>query len=209
MKRMIIGLGTGRCGTVSLKALLALQQDTHATHETMLLPHKFDERKFAAYMKRLSNRQAEIVVDVALWNLSYVTAILAEYHNTKFICLKRDKEAVVKSYMAKTPKRNHWTKRDSEYWSDEKWPRERRCSYGPCYPKFDADKEQAIEFYWDHYEVVSEIYEESLPDNFRIFPVEYLNTRDGCEKILGFAGYEEMTIKVGIHRNAILNKRKQ
>ncbi len=209
MKRLIIGLGTGRCGTVSLKALLALQQDTHATHEMMLLPHKFNEKKFAAYMGRLSNRKAEISVDVALWNLPYVTAILAEYHNAKLICLKRDKDAVVKSYMAKTPKRNHWTQRNSAYWSDKKWPREKRCSYGSCYPKFDADKEEAIGLYWDYYYTVSEIYEESFPDNFRIFPVEYLNTRDGCESILDFAGYVEMVIKVGIHRNAILNKGKQ
>ena len=207
-KRLIIGLGTGRCGTVSLKALLALQSGTHATHETMLLPHKFNERKFAAYMKKLQNRPQEIVADVALWNLPYVTSILAEYHKTKFICLKRDKEQVIKSYMAKTPNRNHWTQQDSKFWSDKKWPREKRCPYRSCYPRFDASKEKAIGLYWDYYDAVSATYEISFPDNFRIFPVEDLNTRDGCEKILSFAGYVEMTIKVGIHRNAILNKRK-
>ncbi len=212
MTRIIIGLGTGRCGTVSLAALLTLQQYTHATHELMLLPHKFNERKFEVYMRKLSNRKVRIPADVALWNLPYVTAILAEYHSTKFICLKRDKEQVIKSYMAKTPKRNHWTRFDSEHWSDEKWPNERKnrkCPYSSCYPKFDADKERAIELYCDYYEVVSEMYEQAFPDNFRIFPVEDLNTRDGCESILSFAGYSfpEMTIKVGIHRNAILNKK--
>lgn len=208
MTRLIIGLGTGRCGTVSLKVLLALQQHTNATHETMLLPHKFNERKFITYMRKLSNRKARISADVALWNLPYVTAILAKYHKTKFICLKRDKEAVVKSYMAKTPDRNHWTRRDSKYWSDKKWPREKRCPYGSCYPKFDADKEEAIGLYWDYYETVSETYEQAFPDNFRIFSVEYLNTRDGCEKILRFAGYDEMIIKIGIHKNAILSRKK-
>ncbi len=208
MTRIIIGLGTGRCGTVSLATLLTLQEHTHATHELMLLPYKFNERKFEAYMRKLSNRQVRISADVALWNLPYVTAILAEYHNTKFICLKRDKEAVVKSYMAKTPDRNHWTRQNSEHWSDEKWPRERKCPYQNCYPRFDADKERAIGFYWDYYEIVSETYEKEFPDNFRIFPVEYLNTRDGCEKILSFAGYVEMVIKVGIHKNAILDRKK-
>ena len=208
-KRLIIGLGTGRCGTSSLRALLRCQPDTNATHETMLLPHKFNERKFKQYMQKLHRRSEEIVADVALWNLSYVTAILAEYHNTKFICLKRDKEAVVTSFIRKTSKRNHWTRFDSEHWSDEKWPRERKCPYQNCYPRFDADKERAIGFYWDHYEVVSEIYEQAFPDSFRIFPVEDLNTRDGCEKILSFAGYEEMIIKVGIHKNAIVNRKKK
>ncbi len=207
MTRIIIGLGTGRCGTLSLKHLLSMQPDINATHETMLLPHEFNERKFKQYMNRLRGRSAEVTADVALWNLSYVTAILAEYHNTKFICLKRDKEAVVASFIRKTPKRNHWTSFDSEHWSDEKWPREARCPYRRCYPRFDADKERAIGFYWDHYEVVSEIYEKEFPDSFRIFPVEYLNTRDGCEKILDFACYVEMTIKVGIRKNAILNRK--
>lgn len=208
-KRLIIGLGTGRCGTSSLRALLQCQPDTNATHETMLLPHKFNEHKFAAYMNRLQGRSVEVAADVALWNLSYVTAILAKYHNTKFICLKRDKEAVTKSFIAKTPKRNHWTRFDSEYWDSEVWPREARCPYRRCYPRFDAGKEEAIGLYWDYYEVVSEMYEQAFPDNFRIFPVEYLNTRDGCESILSFAGYEEMTIKVGIHKNAIVNRKKK
>ena len=67
--RLIIGLGTGRCGTVSLKALLDLQKDTHATHETMLLPHKFNERKFVQYMRKVWGRKTRIVADVALWSI--------------------------------------------------------------------------------------------------------------------------------------------
>jgi len=210
--RLIIGLGTGRCGTVSLKALLDLQKDTHATHETMLLPHKFNERKFVQYMRKVWGRKTRIVADVALWNLPYVTAILAEYPSTKFICLKREREAVIKSYMAKTRLRNHWTRLDSEYWSDEKWPNERKkrkCPYHGCYPKFNADKEEAIGLYWDYYYIISETYEKAFPKNFKIFSMEELNSRDGCEKILTFAGYEEQTIKVGIHRNALIAKRKK
>ena len=210
-QRLIIGLGTGRCGTVSLKSLLALQMNTHATHETMLLPHKFSEVKFKQYMARLWKRPEEVAADVALWTLTYVSSILAEYPSTKFICLKRDREAVVRSYMAKTPQRNHWTSYDSRFWSDEKWPRERKvqkCPYHNCYPKFDADKEEAIGLYWDYYYIVAESYQDAFPDNFRIFPVEFLNTRDGCEKILKFAGYEEMKIKVGIRKNAILNRKR-
>ncbi len=207
MTRIIIGLGTGRCGTVSLAALLTLQQYTHATHELMLLPHRFNERKFEAYMRKLSNRQVRISADVALWNLPYVTSILAEYPSTKFICLKRDKKTVVKSFMAKTPDRNHWTRFDSEYWDQIEWYKEMKCPYRNGYPRFDADKEKAIGLYWDYYEMVSETYEQSFPDNFRIFPVEDLNTRDGCEKILSFAGYVEMIIKAGIHKNRILTRK--
>ena len=209
MTRIVIGLGTGRCGTLSLRALLQCQPDTNATHETMLLPYRVNDRKLEQYMQKLHRRKEEVVADVALWNLPYVTSILAKYHNTKFICLKRDKDAVVTSFIRKTPKRNHWTSFDSVHWDSKAWPREARCPYQRCYPRFDADKKEAIELYWDYYEVISEMYEQAFPDSFRIFPVEYLNIRDGCEKILSFAGYEEMVIRVGIHKNAIVNRKKK
>lgn len=206
-KRLIIGLGTGRCGTSSLRSLLEMQPNTHATHETMLLPHKFNERKYRQYMKRLWDRSADIAADVALWNLPYVTTIMSGYPTTKFICLTRDKEAVVKSFMQKTAKnRNHWTRYDSEHWDEELWFREKRCPYKNCYPRFDASKEEALGLYWDYYHIVAETYERAFPDSFRIFPLEFLNSRDGCESILDFAGYKEMAIKVGIHKNYGLTK---
>jgi hypothetical protein len=177
----------------------------------MLLPYKVNERKLDQYMQKLHRRfnGADTVVDIALWNLPYVTSILAKYHDTKFICLKRDKELVVKSFVRKTPKRNHWTRFDSEHWDETQWPKEKKCPYKGCYPRFDVGKEEAIGLYWDYYDAVSATYEISFPDNFRIFPVEDLNTRDGCESILSFAGYEEMVVKVGIHKNAILNRKKK
>jgi hypothetical protein len=173
----------------------------------MLLPHKLNERKYRQYMKRLWDRNEDISADVALWNLPYVTTIMSGYPDTKFICLQRDKEAVVKSFMRKTAKnRNHWTRFDSDHWDEERWFREKRCPYKNCYPRFNADKEEALGLYWDYYNVVSEIYEQAFPDNFRIFPLDFLNSRDGCESILDFAGYEEMVIKVGIHKNFGLTK---
>lgn len=201
-QRLIIGLGTGRCGTVSLKALLACQEDTNATHETMLLPYKFSDPKYRQYMNKLWRRKTRIVADVALWTLPYVTTIMGEYPSTKFICLQRDREDTIQSFMRKTKDgRNHWTRFDSSYWDEKKWPRERKCPYKNCYPRFDADKEKALGFYWDYYYIVAESYQDAFPDSFRIFPVEFLNTRDGCESILEFAGYEEMKIKVGLHKN--------
>ncbi len=207
-KRLIIGLGTGRCGTVSLKALLAMQRNTDATHEKMILPHKFNERKLRAYMDKLWGRRDDIAADVALWNLPYVTTIMSGYPTTQFICLKRDKEDVVKSFMRKTRNgRNHWTRFDSEHWDEKEWHRERRCPYKNSYPRFDAPKEEAIGLYWDYYHVLAETYERAFPDSFRIFPVEFLNSRDGCESILDFAGYEEMTIKVGLHKNRLVTRK--
>lgn len=200
--RLIVGLGTGRCGTVSLKTLLNCQRDTDATHEKMLLPHKFHEGKYKAYMRKLWGRRVKIAADVALWNLSYVGEILAEYPTTKLLCLQRDREETVQSFMRKTKNgRNHWTRFDSKYWDEKKWPNEHKCPYRNSYPRFDADKEEALGFYWDYYYAVAWTYQKAFPDNFRIFPIEFLNIRDGCEKILDFAGYEEIVIKIGIHKN--------
>jgi len=158
-------------------------------------------------MARLWKRNEEVAADVALWNLPYVTAILAEYPDTPLICLKRDKEETVKSFMRKTQNhRNHWTMMSSEHWDQHAWHKELRCPYRNCYPRFDADKEDAIGLYWDYYYHVADTYEKSFPDNFRIFPVGDLNSRDGCERILSFAGYEEMNIQIGIHRNRLLTR---
>jgi hypothetical protein len=168
----------------------------------MLLPHKFNERKLQQYLKKLYDRQADIVADVALWNLPYVTAIMGEIPDTKFICLQRDREDTIQSFMRKTRnRRNHWTNTNSVHWDEEKWSNEHRCPYKNCYPRFDADKEEALGFYWDYYYIVAGTYQDAFPDAFRIFPIEFLNTRNGCESILAFAGYEEMTIKIGFHKN--------
>jgi hypothetical protein len=55
--------------------------------------------------------------------------------------------------------------------------------------------------YWDYYYTISEAYEKAFPDNFQIFPVEYLNSYGGCHRILTFAGYHDPIIKEGIHKN--------
>ena len=201
-ERLIIGLGSGRCGTLSLKHLLNMQQDTHATHETMLLPYPFSDPKYRRYMNKLWGRDMEISADVALWTLSYVTAIVAEYPTTKFICLQRDREETIQSFIRKTKDgRNHWTSFHSSHWDDRKWPREKRCPYRNCYPRFDADKETALGYYWDWYYTLAKTYQGAFPDNFWVFPIEALNSRDGCESILDFAGYDEMKIKVRLHKN--------
>lgn len=201
MKRLIIGLGSGRCGTVSLKHLLALQPDTTATHEAMILPYPYNEFKYKNYMKRLLSRKTEISADVALWVLPYVTTIFEEHPTTKFICLKRERHEVVNSFIRKTPKRNHWTSFRSSYWNESLWPNEKKCPYRNCYPRFDEDKAQAIGMYWDWYYTIFGYYQKMWPDNFRVFPMEDLNISEGCDKILRFAGYENPVIQSGIHKN--------
>jgi len=43
IRKLIIGLGTGRCGTMSLSKLLSMQENTIVSHETGTpLPWDFD-----------------------------------------------------------------------------------------------------------------------------------------------------------------------
>ena len=91
-KKLIFGLGTGRCGTVSLSELLNIQAGFAVTHESEpLLPWEFDKKAIEKKLEQLLQYEGAVVGDVAFYYLPYVEYILSGYANAKFICLKRDK----------------------------------------------------------------------------------------------------------------------
>jgi len=207
MKKFIFGLGTGRCGTVSLSTLLDSQPDSLILHEgrpldrsakAVRLPHlpwepdrKLLQRKLADYR----SRPYSVVGDVAFYYLPYVHHIQRLHPDAYFVCMKRDKDETVRSYLKKTARRNHWIEHDGSEWiKDPRWD--------PCYPKYDLEnKVAAIGRYWDDYYAISEMLEHRH-QNFKIFNIECLNSDDGLRAILGFLGIKDKTII----RNLVLNK---
>lgn len=187
---IVIGLGTGRCGTVSLAKLLSLQIDTNATHENILLPWKQDIKKFDVAWRALRNRGFfyQYTCDVAFYWLPYVEMMLKKRPDAKFVCLKRCKSLVVESYDQKTLGRNHWSlvpNPDSER-EDPVW--------GPCFPKYDLNKREGIARYWDDYYAQADRLAAKYPENFRIFPTEALNDRREVFHILRFCGFKQPVI---------------
>ena len=197
---IVIGLGTGRCGTMSLARLLDLQDRADVTHERCenRIAWKGSTRRVVATLRGLAKHaRAELVGDVASYYLPYVERILAKFPRAKFVCLQRDREATVRSFMKKTRDRNHWIRHDGRVW--------RRDGWDPCFPKYvTTSKEAALRAYWDEYYRIARDLQSRFPASFRIFPTEALNRRAGQAEILDFVGVapERRRTRIPLRHNA-------
>src|SRR5882672_2759331 len=120
---IVIGLGTGRSGTASLAKLLNAQHDALCFHEMNPSSVRFTgtprpildggdpsmvtvdlSRRVSAeaYDSLRRMKRVKLIGDIALYYLTYVEAIARHNPNVRFICLRRDVESTVKSWMKKT-----------------------------------------------------------------------------------------------------------
>tara|TARA_Y100000004_G_scaffold122102_1_gene137296 strand:+ start:66 stop:665 length:600 start_codon:yes stop_codon:yes gene_type:complete len=191
---VIIGLGTGRCGTVSLSKLIDKQEGARCSHEGVRLPWVVSEGRFnKAYNKIVQGygdfieeqkstvfKRLSFVGDVSFYNLPYYNLFLERDPETKFIILKRDRDSVIKSYLKKTRGSNHWQKglAKKNVWDE-------------CFPKFEAkDKADAIGMYYDKYYSMAE----DIPNAFHM-NTEDLNDSDKCMDMLAFCGFSNPILK--------------
>ncbi|SHE35525.1 Sulfotransferase domain-containing protein [Fodinibius roseus] len=203
MKKLVFGIGTGRCGTVSLCELLNNQKDSNFTHEEKpVLPWIRSIRDLDDKIKRILSRKEHYVGDIAFYYLPYIEYILANYPQTKIICLKRDRQEVVKSYLKKTRGRNHWVNHNGFIWS--------HCEWDKCYPTYNNFlKRNAIKKYWEKYYSRVEELILKYPRSIMIIDMYYaLNTEDGILEMLNFIGIEENNsiIKKDIKKNELSYK---
>jgi len=146
LKKLTFGIGTGRCGTVSLCQLLNHQEYANFTHEERpLLSWKNSEKKMISLrINKILKRDGLYVGDIAFFYLPYIETILDIYPDAKIICLKRKKEEVITSYMKKTKGRNHWVKHYGIFWE--------KCEWDKCYPSYKKIlKKNALKKYWEDY----------------------------------------------------------
>lgn len=188
---------------MSLARLFGLQRDCHSLHEPKPrpLPWHIDEKLAREHLDCI-RRPKKIVAVTAIFYLSYVEWI--EQHAgcpVIFVCLRRNLQGTVKSFMAWTdgsrvpPSRNHWMKHDGTRWKHTKWDR--------GYPKYKAtDKKAAlIRYYKDYYKEAERLAGEK--SNFRIFPMSALNREGQVRDLLKFCEFDHPKVKVGIrvHHN--------
>jgi hypothetical protein len=199
--KLIIGVGTGRCGTKSLVRLLAQQPATHATHE------RFQDRVRWNCPKNLwplrlwrDTAQQEgppVRAEVALHWTPHIRAFLKwadqEGRTLRVVGLKRSREETIDSYMRWKPDADHWSYHGHRSQATDDWDH--------CYPpEMEADsKREAIGLFWDR--VYSEL--ESIDDErVKVFRTEDLNTEEGVRSILSHCGYEDPVVDVGIQIQA-------
>lgn len=150
MKRIpFIVFGTGRCGTTSLHKMLVNCENTSVLGEHS--PYKVnwykpDESKLqglARWFKRESNKGL-LPGSVARYWLPHISCLRKKVPELKLICLHRNKEDTVKSWMK-------WKAAPGKPPRDRLRPG-RRHMYD-VFPIIDAHTiQQSYEFYWEMYE---------------------------------------------------------
>jgi len=191
MKKLVIGLGSGRCGTVSLRDLL-IHIGFNATHELHLMPWNQNYDLCDNIIKKILTRASSLVSDIGYYYLPYIPHIIKNHKNVKCICLQRDVNEVIDSFL-KFSKYNYWStpyiNREETEW-DETFP---------TYP--NKSKSDAIRLYWEEYYNTASLLTKEYPDNIHLFDMnKTLNTEIGQKELFDFIEFTG-PIKLGIKRH--------
>lgn len=199
--KVILGLGSGRCGTVSLTRLLNDQAEVIAEHENVGLWWDVNTVLFKDAWKKITTAEpsSPVVASVSFAWLKYVPMAIEHDPTVRCICLKRDRGETVESFSQHMWRFNVWTHHLSPHFDPDKYARSMAQYVG--FPKFDAPREKAIGMYWDEYYRVAEEHERRYPEHFKIFWIDSFNSYDGVFSMLDFAGIENKTINIGVKMN--------
>jgi hypothetical protein len=199
MNRLIVGVGTGRCGTKSLTRLLSQQPGTGPTHERYGPEVRWDgpARLWPLRLWRDTAAQdAPVAAEVAFYWTPHVETLLQwadqDGRNVRVVGLKRDRQETIDSYLRWKQNGDHWRRRDLREEEPGEWDH--------CYPSFALeDKAEAIGAFWDEvYDRLADIEDERV----QVFCTQSLNETDGVESILEHCGYDEPVVETGIQVTA-------
>jgi len=225
--RLLLGLGTGRCGTVSLSRLLAAQTGAAGTvsHEQHpLIPwaplggaaeqlRLVDRRVRLLLQRRVRWRGAgvPVVADVASFYLPHAALVLALEPGARLVVLRRARAAVVASFLAKDKEVDLWRAcantsgwgPNTAYWASA-FPK-----YACTGPQAAADTAAALGRYWDDYYAAVAALAARFPGRVRLLDSPQLFD-DAVEQkaMLAWAGFEQPVVRVhGAKHNCVANCR--
>jgi hypothetical protein len=225
---IILGIGTGRCGTASLAKVLNQQGEMVCSYEEPpLLPWRRREppsppaplpqagegssvlrERFARFR---AHAKARLLGDVASFYLPYLEDAIALEPDIRIVCLRRPREEVVTSFcewldQSMPLPTNHWARQPAPGWHHD-------ANRTRTFPQYDTqNREEGIRRYWDeYYRRVAEL-AGGHPEQVRIFDTyEALNTEAGLRDLLSFVGIpaEQQVLSVGtrVDRPAERSKR--
>lgn len=185
---LLLGLGTGRCGTLWLHDFLQQQVESgNITTEAVKFGWYYsdeieiiDEPIFSWY-----HDEGKFVGDVGSYTLPHVEAISKYFDNIKLLVLKRNRKDTIDSWMRWiSPKHNYWVPHTMGLWEDD--------GYDKVFPKFDLEassKEIAIGSYYDVYYDTCKMLEKKF--NLLWIKTEDLEERKTQETILEFCGFDK------------------
>lgn len=203
-RKLIIGLGTGRTGSCSLRAFLDGQPLTRCTHEARPIPWIATNGWFSQSrevllhnyqdIKKEAKSDNVIIGDVGHYHLPYVERYLS-FFDVKFLCLVRPKEEVIASFIGHTDRHqqshNYWSKSgDGIKDSYVAFTRGVVALWNPTFPKYDGkDRAECLGKYWEDYYSCAAGWQSKIPDRFKIFRSDALKHVEGQKDMLRFLGY--------------------
>ena len=212
MNRLLLVVGSGRCGLLSLVNVLNRQPGAKVSfEEPPLLPWKADDRgrlireRFARWRR---TRGPGVLGDAASFYLPYLQDALDADPDVRVIGLRRPREETVASFTRFLDEYNafptdHWADQPGVGWQhDPLWTR--------CFPQYDApNREDGIRRYWDeYYRTLGELAERHAGRIRIVDMAEALNTEAGQRAVLDFAGFAagEQVLAVGARFNRVKPK---
>lgn len=172
---LIIGLGTGRCGTKSLTRLLAAQ-GIEAEHERKPALSWIGESNPGRHVRQ--GLATAAWADVGFYYLPYIRRLMREFPGIRCICLRRDRAETIESFCRVGKPEWFTTNADG-------WPK--------CFPTYEsASMRELAARYWDEYYAAAREFE---CERFRIFDTESLNSELGIGRMLGFVGITDPAIE--------------
>jgi len=218
--QLVIGLGTGRCGTTTFSHLLRSQRGTRALFSHELHPvlpwaaggnasraAELASERVSTLLRRVEGRAAApgapplLVGDVASFYLPFVRALLAAEPGARFVVLQRPRRAVVASFLAKDPGVDLWSAcapRDG--WSDNHayWATAHpklACGVGPGgEPR--ADARAALGAYWDLYAAEAGALAAAFPDRVRVVDSPRIfRQKAALTELLTWLGFEQPNVE--------------
>lgn len=154
--QIIIGIGTGRCGTLATSVLLDAQP-------TVFMPHEFDrcknfewnlaqtdqgiklaENRYRLYKSWIndSNPAVKTSGDISLWSLPYAEYFL-KHDDVKILALKRNRTDTISSFEEWFGRKRHfpWTNYETlSYFISNGAKFRHNKGFDQCYPEFELGK---------------------------------------------------------------------
>jgi hypothetical protein len=186
--RYVIGLGTGRCGTASLAALLGAQEGVHVGHEQApMIPWRPSSDDNERAVRWLEAQPGPVVGDVAHAWISLVPQ-LAAHASVQCVALWRPVGETAASFCRHMPAAYIQTN---------------SLKGALQFPTYDLPERVA----WRRYVTTYHNRMAGLSDCIEILPMEALNSQRGQRRILRAAGipHQQHTYFDECHHNATTN----
>lgn len=195
-RNIILGAGTGRCGTMSLAKVLNNCKGANITHEMgPILPYKKDYDVYKEYLDNILSKEGKYVGDVSGYTRNYIEDFIRDVPNIKIIWITRENDKTIRSMKAKE---------DINLFADDT-----SHPFSKTRPNWtNLSKNKAIELF---VKVGNEIAEELMhrfPANFKVFYIEDLNSKEGQDKIFNWCGIpkKDRVYTANSRYNAVLNQ---